>query len=119
AMVFAIAGLAGWLAPPSRAEHVAFGSVLGPDKKMFKTRSGDTVPLVDLLDEAAQRAAAVIAEKNPDLDEATRADVARAVGVGAIKYADLSSDRVKDYVFDWGRMLAFEGNTAPYLQYAH
>jgi len=119
AMVFAIAGLAGWLAPPSRAEHVAFGSVLGPDKKMFKTRSGDTVRLADLLDEAAQRAAAVIAEKNPDLDEATRADVARAVGIGAIKYADLSSDRIKDYVFDWGRMLAFEGNTAPYLQYAH
>jgi arginyl-tRNA synthetase len=119
AMVFAIAGLAGWLSPPSRAEHVAFGSVLGPDKKMFKTRSGDTVRLADLLDEAAQRAAAVIAEKNPALDEATRANVARAVGIGAIKYADLSSDRIKDYVFDWDRMLAFEGNTAPYLQYAH
>jgi arginyl-tRNA synthetase len=119
AMVFAVAGLAGWLAPPSRAEHVAFGSVLGPDKKMFKTRSGDTVRLADLLDEAGQRAAAVIAEKNPDLDEATREGVARAVGIGAIKYADLSSDRIKDYVFDWDRMLAFEGNTAPYLQYAH
>lgn len=119
AMVFAIAALAGWLVPPARAEHVAFGSILGPDKKMFKTRSGDTVRLADLLDEAAERAARVIAEKNPDLDEATRADVARAVGIGAIKYADLGSDRIKDYVFDWSRMLAFEGNTAPYLQYAH
>lgn len=119
AMVFAVAGLAGWLAPPSRAEHVAFGSVLGPDKKMFKTRSGETVRLASLLDEAVQRAAAVIAEKNPDLDEQTRLAVAGAVGIGAIKYADLSSDRIKDYVFDWDRMLAFEGNTAPYLQYAH
>jgi arginyl-tRNA synthetase len=119
AMVFATAALAGWLVPPVRAEHVAFGSILGPDKKMFKTRSGDTVLLADLLDEAKERAAQVIAEKNPDLDEATRADVARAVGIGAIKYADLGSDRIKDYVFDWSRMLAFEGNTAPYLQYAH
>jgi arginyl-tRNA synthetase len=119
AMVFAAARLAGWLAPPARAEHVAFGSVLGPDKKMFKTRSGETVRLVDLIDEAEQRATRVIAEKNPDLDEQTRIDVARAVGLGAIKYADLSNDRIKDYVFDWDRMLAFEGNTAPYLQYAH
>lgn len=119
AMVFAAARLAGWLVPPARAEHVAFGSVLGPDKKMFKTRSGETVRLVDLIDEAEQRAARVVAEKNPDLDEQTRLAVARAVGLGAIKYADLSNDRIKDYVFDWDRMLAFEGNTAPYLQYAH
>jgi arginyl-tRNA synthetase len=118
-MVFATAELAGWLAPPARAEHVAFGSVLGPDKKIFKTRSGDTVRLLELLDEAEQRAAAIVAEKNAELDEATRAAVARAVGIGAVKYGDLSSDRIKDYVFDWGRMLAFEGNTAPYLQYAH
>jgi arginyl-tRNA synthetase len=119
AMVFAVAKQAGWLAPPARAEHVAFGSVLGPDKKMFKTRAGETVRLVSLLDEAVQRAHDVIAEKNPELDAQTRADVARAVGIGAVKYADLSSDRIKDYVFDWTRMLAFEGNTAPYLQYAH
>jgi arginyl-tRNA synthetase len=127
AMVFKVAELAGWLAvddggsapKPPRAEHVAFGSILGADKKMFKTRSGETVRLVDLLDEAVQRARQVIAEKNPDLDAATREDVARAVGIGAVKYADLSSDRIKDYVFDWARMLAFEGNTAPYLQYAH
>lgn len=119
AMVFAVAKAAGWLAPPARAEHVAFGSVLGPDKKMFKTRAGATVKLIELLDEAVTRAAALVKEKNPELDEATRGEVARMVGIGAVKYADLSSDRVKDYVFDWERMLAFEGNTAPYLQYAH
>ncbi|APR87620.1 Arginyl-tRNA synthetase [Minicystis rosea] len=118
-MVYAVAKMAGWLAPPARAEHVAFGSVLGPDKKMFKTRSGDTVRLTDLIDEADERAGKAVAEKNPDLDAETRADVAHMVGVGAIKYADLSSDRIKDYVFDWNRMLAFEGNTAPYLMYAH
>jgi arginyl-tRNA synthetase len=119
AMVHAVATLAGWLVPPARAEHVAFGSVLGADRKMLKTRSGDAVRLMDLLDEAIERAAQVIAEKNPDLDAGARAAVARAVGVGAVKYADLSSDRIKDYVFDWDRMLAFEGNTAPYLMYAH
>lgn len=119
AMVFAVATLAGWLPPPARAEHVAFGSILGADRKMLKTRSGDAVRLVDLLDEAVERATKVIAEKNPDLDADARLAVARAVGVGAVKYADLSSDRIKDYVFDWDRMLAFEGNTAPYLMYAH
>jgi arginyl-tRNA synthetase len=119
AMVFKAAELAGWLAPPARAEHVAFGSVLGADKKMLKTRSGEAVRLLDLLDEAVTRARAVVDEKSPELDAPERAEVARAVGIGAVKYADLSSDRVKDYVFDWSRMLAFEGNTAPYLQYAH
>jgi arginyl-tRNA synthetase len=119
AMVFAVAKSAGWLREPARAEHVSFGSILGPDKKMFKTRAGGTVKLAELLDEAVQRAAAAVAEKNPELDEATRADVARKIGVGALKYADLSSDRIKDYVFDWDRMLAFEGNTAAYLQYVH
>ncbi len=119
AMVFAAAREAGWLKPPARAEHVAFGSVLGADKKMFKTRSGETVKLSDLLDEAVERATKVVREKNAELDEAEAAAVARAVGIGAVKYADLSSDRIKDYVFDWDRMLAFEGNTAPYLMYAH
>jgi arginyl-tRNA synthetase len=119
AMVFATARLAGWLVPPTRAEHVAFGSVLGPDRKMFKTRSGETVKLVALVREAEQRALAVVAEKNPELDAETKSAVAHAVGIGAIKYADLSSDRIKDYVFDWDRMLAFEGNTAPYAMYAH
>ena len=118
-MVYAVARLAGWLVPPARAEHVAFGSILGADKKMFKTRSGDTVRLSDLLDEADERAARVIAEKNPELGPEERARIAHAVGAGAIKYADLSNDRIKDYVFDWDRMLAFEGNTAPYLMYAH
>ena len=119
AMVFAVAKAAGWLKEPTHAEHVAFGSILGPDKKMFKTRAGGTVKLAELLDEAVQRAAAAVAEKNPELDEATRAAVARMIGVGALKYADLSSDRIKDYIFDWDRMLAFEGNTAAYLQYVH
>jgi arginyl-tRNA synthetase len=119
AMVFATAKLAGWLVPPARAEHVSFGSVLGPDKKMFKTRSGETVKLVSLVGEAEEHAHAVVVEKNPDLDAETHRAVAHAVGIGAIKYADLSSDRIKDYVFDWDRMLALEGNTAPYAMYAH
>jgi arginyl-tRNA synthetase len=119
AMVFNVGKLAGWLAPTVRAEHVAFGSILGPDKKMLKTRSGESVKLVDLLDEAEQRARTVVDEKSSELDQAQRARIARAVGIGAIKYADLSNDRIKDYVFDWDRMLAFEGNTAPYLMYAH
>jgi len=118
-MIFQAAKELGWLAPPKRAEHVSFGSVLGTDKKMFKTRAGDTVRLVDLIDAAIDRAEAVLAEKAPNLDSATRADVARMVGTGAIKYADLSSDRVKDYVFDIDRMVAFDGNTAGYLQYAY
>ncbi|WP_433930279.1 arginine--tRNA ligase [Sorangium cellulosum] len=119
AMVFTTAREAGWLRPPARAEHVAFGSVLGADKKMFKTRAGDTVKLSSLLDEAVERATKVVREKNAELDAEAAGAVARAVGVGAVKYADLSSDRIKDYVFDWDRMLAFEGNTAPYLMYAH
>lgn len=120
-MVFSVAKSAGWLKEGMRAEHVAFGSILGPDKKMFKTRSGDTVKLADLVDEAIERALEEIKKKDTknELDDATRADVARMIGVGAIKYVDLSSDRIKDYIFDWARMLAFEGNTAPYLQYAH
>ncbi len=118
-MVFAVARMAGWLEPPARAEHVAFGSILGADGKMFKTRAGETVRLIDLLEEAVSRANAVVQEKNPELSAEERGDIARAVGVGAIKYADLSSDRIKDYTFDWDRMLSLNGNTAPYLQYAH
>jgi arginyl-tRNA synthetase len=117
--IFAIAGMAGWLTPPARAEHVAFGSVLGEDGKIFRTRAGETVRLADLLDEAVARARVVVEEKNPELPDDEKEAVARAVGVGAVKYADLSSDRVKDYTFDWDRMLALNGNTAPYLQYAH
>ncbi|HVJ94448.1 MAG TPA: arginine--tRNA ligase, partial [Labilithrix sp.] len=101
AMVFAVAKMAGWLPPNAQATHVAFGSILGPDKKMFKTREGGTVKLADLLDEAYERALAIIVEKNPaQLDDDARRDLARVIGVGALKYVDLSSDRVKDYVFD-------------------
>ncbi len=119
AMVFATARLAGWAPPSVRLEHVAFGSVLGPDKKMFKTRSGESVSLAALIDEGVDRALHAVQTKAPDLDPATQAGIAQSVGIGAIKYADLSNDRIKDYVFDWNRMLAFEGNTAPYLMYAH
>ncbi|MEO5723113.1 MAG: arginine--tRNA ligase [Ilumatobacteraceae bacterium] len=118
-MVFAVARMAGWLRPPVEAVHVAFGNVLGNDRKMFKSRSGETVKLSDLIDEAVERATAAVIDKNPDMDVAEQLEVGRMVGIGAIKYADLSTDRIKDYVFDWERMLAFEGNTAPYLQYAH
>jgi arginyl-tRNA synthetase len=99
--------------------HVWFGSILGDDGKPFKTRSGETVKLADLLDEAAERAFQVVSEKNPDLPEAQRREIARVVGLGAIKYADLSPNRQSDYVFSWDKMLAFNGNTAPYLQYAY
>lgn len=112
-MVFAVAAAAGWLAPPVRAQHVAFGSVLGPDGKMLRSRSGGAVKLTELLDEAVARAAGVLPH------EGLRDEVAPAVGMGALKYADLSTDRVKDYVFDFDRMLSFTGDTAPYLQYAH
>ncbi|HMS46468.1 arginine--tRNA ligase [Candidatus Microthrix sp.] len=117
AMVFTVAEAAGWLTDATEATHVAFGSVLGEDNKLMKSRSGESLKLSDLLDEAVARAAAIVEEKNPDLDDAERAEVARAVGIGAIKYADLSSDRTRDYTFSFDRMLAFEGNTAPYLQY--
>ncbi|MFN3255680.1 MAG: arginine--tRNA ligase [Ilumatobacter sp.] len=118
-MVFAVCKMAGWLAEPVEAVHVGFGNVLGDDRKILRSRSGDSVKLVDLLDEAIARADAAIQEKNPDMPAATRREVANMVGIGAVKYADLSTDRVKDYVFDFDRMLAFEGNTGPYCQYAH
>ena len=118
-MVFAVAREAGWLRPPARAELVGFGSVLGSDGKMLASRAGFTVKLIDLLDEAVTRAAQLARQKSADLDEATIAGIAEAVGIGAVKYADLSTDRIKDYVLDWERMLSLDGNTAPYLQYAH
>lgn len=118
-MVASVARKAGWLPERVAFEHVAFGSVLGEDRKILKSRSGETVKLDALLAEAVERADRAIRDKNPELDASVRATVARQVGIGAIKYADLSIDRVKDYVFDWERMLAFDGNTAPYLQYAH
>ncbi len=118
-MVFESCRMAGFLRPPVEAIHVSFGSVLGEDRKMLRSRTGESVKLIELLDEAIARAEASIVEKNPSLSGAARASAARAVGIGAVKYADLSTDRVKDYVFDWDRMLAFEGNSGPYLQYAH
>jgi arginyl-tRNA synthetase len=118
-MVWAVGAQAGWLTPPARAEHVAFGSVLGADKKMFKTRAGETVRLTDLLDEAVGRAEAELAKRSSGGDTAARRQLAAQIGIGAVKYADLANDRIKDYVFDFDRMLAAEGRTGPYLQYAH
>ena len=118
-MVFEGARMAGWLNEPVTAEHISFGSVLGADGKMFKSRTGETIKLADLLDESVRRARSVIDEKNADLPEDEKTQVAESVGIGAVKYADLSSERTRDYVFDFDQMLALEGNTAPYLQYAH
>jgi len=117
--IFAVALRAGFADPHTRLEHLPFGAMLGTDGKPFKTRSGDVVKLVDLLDEAEARAFELVTAKNPDLADAERSKIAAAVGIGAIKYADLSKNRTSDYVFDWNQMLAFEGNTAPYLQYAY
>ncbi len=117
-MVFWTLRAAQWAPAECELAHVAFGTILGADKKPFKTRAGGTVRLVELLDEAERRALAAVTEKNPELPEAERRSIARAIGMGAVKYADLSSERIKDYVFDYDRMLALEGNTAPYLQYA-
>ncbi|MGH3566167.1 MAG: arginine--tRNA ligase [Pseudonocardia sp.] len=118
-MVFQTARDAGWVGEAVRIEHVGHGSILGDDGKILRSRAGGSVKLIDLLTEAVARAADQVAGKNPDLPEAQAADVARSVGIGAVKYADLSTDRDKDYIFDLGRMLSFEGDTAPYLQYAH
>ncbi|HEY8751242.1 MAG TPA: arginine--tRNA ligase [Tepidisphaeraceae bacterium] len=118
AQVFWTARQAGW-AEKAELEYAPFGTMLGEDGKPFKTRSGDTVKLTELLVEAEKLAFAVVSEKNAELPESTRKAIARAVGIGAVKYADLSKDRVSDYVFSWDRMLAMDGNTAPYLQIQH
>jgi arginyl-tRNA synthetase len=99
--------------------HIAFGSILGEDRKLMKTRSGDNVGLIEVLEESVERAAKVIAEKNPALSGAEAAEVAEVVGIGAVKFAELSQNRLTDYVFAWDRMLALQGDTAPYLQYSH
>jgi arginyl-tRNA synthetase len=122
-MVFATAKMLGWLGQSSEAVHVGFGNVLGPDGKMFRTRQGGTVKLAELLDEAVERARALLVSRGeggegPEGSLDIEA-VARAVGIGAVKYADLSTDRARDYRFDWDRMLSFDGNTAPYIQYAN
>ncbi|MEN9580810.1 MAG: hypothetical protein RJA70_3819, partial [Pseudomonadota bacterium] len=106
AQVFWTLRHAGWVAPTTQLEHVAFGTILGEDKRPFRTRSGGTVRLEEVLDEATERALKIIADKNPDLPAAEQRELAAAVGIGAVKYADLSSERIKDYVFDWQRMLA-------------
>ena len=96
--------------------HIPFGSVLGEDRKLMKTRSGENVPLRELLEEACRRARKIVEEKNPDLSEADKIGIAQKIGIGAVKYADLSQYRMTDYMFSWDRMLSLQGNTAPYLQ---
>jgi arginyl-tRNA synthetase len=117
-MVFTASRKAGWLTDDHTAVHAGFGTILGEDGKTIRTRAGGTIKLVDLLDEAVENAAAVVAERS-ELDASEQPAVARAVGIGAVKYADLSNDREKDYVFTWERMLATVGNTSVYLQYAN
>ena len=118
-MVYAVARMAGWLPENVRCEHVAFGHVLGPDRKMFKTRSGESVLLAGLVDEAIARADAALVSRKFEGDDLARAELSVQIALAAIKYADLSGERQRDYVFDLDRMLAFEGDTGPYLQYAH
>jgi len=110
---------AGYVPDSVPLEHHMFGMMLGKDGKPFKTRAGGTVKLSDLLDEALERARRLVAEKNPEMPADELEKLANAVGIGAVKYADLSKNRTTDYVFDWDNMLAFEGNTAPYMQYAY
>ncbi|MHC4715985.1 MAG: arginine--tRNA ligase [Planctomycetota bacterium] len=117
--VFAISRLAGYAPASCSLEHHPFGTMQGADGKPFKTRTGGTVKLTDLLDEAEQRAFELVTDKNPDLPEDQRRRIAHVVGIGAVKYADLSQNRTSDYVFSFDRMLSLEGNTAPYMQYAY
>ena len=119
AQVFGVARKAGFVGKDVSLEHVPFGMMLGPDRRPFKTRTGGTVKLVDLLAEAEQRARAIVDQKNPDLPADRKATIALAVGIGAVKYADLVQNRSSDYVFSWDKMLSLEGNTAPYMQYAY
>ncbi|MFC9963880.1 arginine--tRNA ligase [Nocardia ignorata] len=118
-LIFEAARRVGWLTDAIQVDHVAYGTILGPDGKPFKTRAGGTVRLMDLLDEAVARVRAVVAEKNPDLSPAELDTIAEQAGIGAVKYADLSTSRVKDYTFDAVRMTSLNGNTGVYLQYAH
>jgi arginyl-tRNA synthetase len=122
--VFAVAAAAGISSPAVELTHMPFGTMLGKDNKPFKTRQGALVKLADLLDEAVKRAEQLLKDrdvqsKNPDIDDAELANLAETIGIGAVKYADLSKNRTSDYVFDWDQMLSFDGNTAPYLQYAY
>ncbi len=114
--IFAIARREGYSAD---FRHITFGSILGEDRKLMKTRSGENVSLQDVLDEAVVRARKIIEEKNPDMPDAEKTDIAGIIGIGAVKYADLSQYRMTDYIFSWDKMLSFQGNTAPYLQNAY
>ena len=117
--VFAVARAAGMADEKLSLEHIAYGTMMGSDGRPFKTRSGDTVKLSELLDEAVRRAFDLVSEKNPELEETERQTIAERVGIAAVKYADLSKNRTSDYVFDWSTMLSFDGNTAPYMLYAY
>jgi len=119
AMLFAALKKTDWIKPSLQFNHVGFGAVLGADKKPFKTRSGETIKLIDLLHEAETRALRVMMKRHSGLSPQQKQQVAHVVGIGALKYADLATDLVRDYVFDWDKMLSFEGNTAPYLQNAY
>jgi arginyl-tRNA synthetase len=118
-MLFKVAKMAGWVNDNIELSHVMFGSILGDDGTPLKTRSGENVKLKELLGEAVQRAMSVVEEKNPDLPAEKKAEIAKAVGIGAVKYADYSNNRTSDYVFSFDKMLAMDGNTAPYMQYAY
>jgi arginyl-tRNA synthetase len=118
-MLFSVAKMAGWVGDDIELSHVMFGSVLGEDGTPLKTRSGKNVKLKELLDEAVERAKSVVEEKNPELSSEKKEQIAKAVGIGAVKYADYSNNRTSDYVFSFDKMLAMDGNTAPYMQYAY
>ena len=117
--VFAVSKSAQLTSDKISLEHIAYGTMMGADGTPFKTRSGDTVKLIDLLDESVRRAYELVTEKNPGLDDELRLSIAKKVGIASVKYADLSKNRTSDYIFDWSVMLSFEGNTAPYLMYAY
>jgi arginyl-tRNA synthetase len=114
--IFEIARVEGYTAD---LRHISFGSILSEDRKLMKTRSGENVPLRDLLEEASRRARKIVEEKNPDLSEEEKSEIAEKIGIGAVKYADLSQYRMTDYIFSWDKMLSLHGNTAPYLQNAY
>ena len=118
-MVFASARKGGLIEDRHTATHVSFGLVLGPDGGKLKSRSGEAIRLLDLLNEAIERASVAVLERNPDISKEDLKILARSIGIGAVKYSDLKSDRTKDYIFDWDKMLSFEGETGPYIQYAH
>ncbi|MFC1633266.1 arginine--tRNA ligase [Planctomycetota bacterium] len=118
-MLFAVGKMAGWVSDDIELSHVMFGTVLGEDGSPLKTRSGENVKLKELLDEAVERAMSVVEEKNPELPPDKKKQIAEAVGIGAVKYADYSNNRTSDYIFSFDKMLAMDGNTAPYMQYAY